>query len=121
MEQSEKTVGKLIQILIHQLGMLNDNATLFDVGQTIGMASGLFIQDKNDWRKEDLEWGTKYGLGWKDGTSDNVIRDYEYHKKASETTRNVHRLIELNRQLKEYEELEKNLKEDSSNYTEDLL
>ena len=57
MEQSEKTVGKLIQILIHQLGMLNDNATLFDVGQTIGMASGLFIQDKNDWRKEDLEWG----------------------------------------------------------------
>ena len=102
MEQSKK-IGKLIEILTHQLGMLKDSATLFDVGQTIGMASGLFLRDEDGWRKEDLEWGTKYGLGWKDGTSDDVIRDFEYHKKAHETTRNVQRLIELNKQLKELE------------------
>lgn len=104
--ESEKTIGKLIEILTHQLSMLKDSATLFDVGQTIGMASGLFLRDEDNWRKEDLEWGTKYGLGWKDGTSDDVIRDFEYHKKIHETTRNVQRLIELNKQLKELEENE---------------
>jgi hypothetical protein len=120
MEKSEKTIGKLIETLTHQLGMLKDSATLFDVGQTIGMYSGVLIQDENGWRKEDLEWGTRYGLGWYDGTSDRVLEDYEYHKKASQTTREVKRLIELNKQLKELEEAEKNLRENNTDYINDL-
>lgn len=85
------------------------------------MATGLFIQDKDGWRKDDLEWGVKYGLGWKDGTSDKVLKDYEFHIESVKNQRNVDRLIELNRQLKEYEELEKTIKEDNSDYSEDLI
>jgi hypothetical protein len=57
-----------------------------------------------------LEWGIKYGLGWKDGTSDQVIKDYELHKKASSLSRSVHDLIGLEKDLKNLEDEEKRIR-----------
>ena len=122
MEETSRTNNPMIKLIetLNGIGMLSDGATLFDVGTTIGISTFLYLQDVDGWRKEDLEWGIKYGLGWGDGTSDQVIKDYELHKKANENTRNVHRLIELNKQLKQLEEQEKELR-DNSSYTDDLI
>jgi hypothetical protein len=94
---------KLIQLLHQHLDMLYKDASLFDLGTTIGIITSSFLNEEDGWDENDLIFGVEHGFGWKTGTSDKILERYKDHLKSKELMKNLDRLEKLTEERKQLE------------------